>query len=169
MSGGSSSTSAAASPVAIRRRVPSLDKHRDHATPGEPALPPGGAEAAVATCASAGGSFQRLETGHEVPAVDLEEEGYGVQASRRHRRAPGRGGVAPPEDVDALWGLFNAPGIAPFRLTDRVGLDVVLNIEEHYADVRPGIPEGPRKLLRRYIEHGRLGVKSGHGFYDYAS
>jgi 3-hydroxybutyryl-CoA dehydrogenase len=50
---------------------------------------------------------------------------------------------------------------------DRVGLDVVLAIEEHYAAVRDGIPEGPRKLLREYIDHDRLGVKSGHGFYDY--
>ena len=33
---------------------------------------------------------------------------------------------------------------------DRVGLDVVLAIEEHYAAVRDGIPEGPRKLLREY-------------------
>jgi 3-hydroxybutyryl-CoA dehydrogenase len=52
---------------------------------------------------------------------------------------------------------------------DRVGLDVVLAIEEHYAAVRDDIPEGPRKLLREYIDQGRLGVKSGCGFYDYPS
>jgi 3-hydroxybutyryl-CoA dehydrogenase len=50
---------------------------------------------------------------------------------------------------------------------DRVGLDVVLAIEEHYAAVRYGIPEGPRKLLREYIDQGRLGVKTERGFYDY--
>jgi 3-hydroxybutyryl-CoA dehydrogenase len=49
---------------------------------------------------------------------------------------------------------------------DRVGLDVVLAIEEHYAEVRSGIPDGPRTLLRRYVDEGRLGVKSGGGFYD---
>jgi 3-hydroxybutyryl-CoA dehydrogenase len=75
-------------------------------------------------------------------------------------------GVASPEDVDEMWRIFTRPGIPPFRLMDRVGLDVVLNIEEHYASVRPGIPEGPRKLLREYIDQGRLGVKSGRGFYD---
>src|ERR671933_200149 len=37
-------------------------------------------------------------------------------------------GVAPPEDVDAMWEIFTAPGIPPFRLLDRVGLDVVLAI-----------------------------------------
>ena len=75
-------------------------------------------------------------------------------------------GVAPPEDVDDMWRLFVAAGIPPFRLMDRVGLDVVLDIEEHYAAVRPGIPESPRNLLRDYIAQGRLGVKTGSGFYD---
>jgi 3-hydroxybutyryl-CoA dehydrogenase len=75
-------------------------------------------------------------------------------------------GVAVPEDIDEMWRIFTRPGIPPFRLMDRVGLDVVLAIEEHYADVRTGIPEGPRTLLRRYIDEGRLGTKSGGGFYD---
>jgi 3-hydroxybutyryl-CoA dehydrogenase len=75
-------------------------------------------------------------------------------------------GVATPEDVDEMWRIFTGAGVPPFRLMDRVGLDVVLAIEEHYAEVRPGIPEGPRELLRRYIDEGRLGVKSGRGFYD---
>jgi 3-hydroxybutyryl-CoA dehydrogenase len=77
-------------------------------------------------------------------------------------------GVAGPEDVDEMWRIFTRPGIAPFELMDRVGLDVVLAIEEHYAEVRTGIPEGPRTLLRRYVDEGRLGVKSGGGFYDAA-
>jgi 3-hydroxybutyryl-CoA dehydrogenase len=74
-------------------------------------------------------------------------------------------GVADPEDIDEMWRIFVRPGIAPFELMDRVGLDVVLAIEEHYADVRDGIPEGPRTLLRKYVDQGRLGVKSGGGFY----
>ena len=49
-------------------------------------------------------------------------------------------GVATPEDVDAMWTIFTAPGMPPFRLMDRVGLDVVLAIEEHYAAVRAGHP-----------------------------
>jgi 3-hydroxybutyryl-CoA dehydrogenase len=77
-------------------------------------------------------------------------------------------GVASPDDVDGMWQIWVRPGIAPFELMDRVGLDVVLNIEEHYASVRPGIPDGPRKLLREYVDDGRLGVKSGRGFYDHS-
>jgi 3-hydroxybutyryl-CoA dehydrogenase len=76
-------------------------------------------------------------------------------------------GVASPEDVDGLWKIFTEPGIPPFRLMDRVGLDVVLNIEEHYAEVRPGLPAGPRNLLHKLVDEGRLGVKSGRGFYEY--
>ncbi len=75
-------------------------------------------------------------------------------------------GVAKLEDVDRMWELFTAHQAAPFRLMDRVGLDVVLAIEEHYAAVRNDVPEGPRRLLRRYVDSGRLGVKSGRGFYD---
>jgi 3-hydroxybutyryl-CoA dehydrogenase len=78
-------------------------------------------------------------------------------------------GVASPEDVDEMWRIFTRAGIPPFQLMDRVGLDVVLAIEEHYAAVRTGIPEGPRKLLRQYVDEGRLGAKSGAGFYDPAS
>jgi 3-hydroxybutyryl-CoA dehydrogenase len=76
-------------------------------------------------------------------------------------------GVAAPEDVDGMWKIFTAAGIPPFELMDRVGLDVVLNIEEHYASVRSGLPEGPRKLLHELIDEGRLGVKTGRGFYEY--
>ena len=76
-------------------------------------------------------------------------------------------GVAAPEDVDGMWKIFTAPGIPPFRLMDRVGLDVVMNIEQHYSEVRPGLPDEPRKLLQQLSEEGRLGVKSGRGFYDY--
>jgi 3-hydroxybutyryl-CoA dehydrogenase len=75
-------------------------------------------------------------------------------------------GVAKLEDVDRIWTLFTASQPAPFRLMDRVGLDVVLAIEEHYAAIRKGVPEEPRKLLQRYVDDGRLGVKSGRGFYD---
>jgi 3-hydroxybutyryl-CoA dehydrogenase len=78
-------------------------------------------------------------------------------------------GVASPEDVDGMWNIWVRAGLPPFEVMDRVGLDVVLDIEEHYASVRPGIPEGPRKLLRDYVEQGRLGVKSASGFYDHST
>jgi 3-hydroxybutyryl-CoA dehydrogenase len=75
-------------------------------------------------------------------------------------------GVATPEDVDALYAMFVAKAAAPFRMMDAIGLDVVLDIEEHYASVRDGIPEAPRKLLHRYLDNGWQGCKSGRGFYN---
>ena len=74
-------------------------------------------------------------------------------------------GVSTPQDVDEMFQL-NTGGAGPFRMMDQVGLDVVLDIEEHYCAEHPEYPEGPRQLLRTYIQRGRLGVKSGAGFYD---
>ena len=50
---------------------------------------------------------------------------------------------------------------------DIVGLDVVLDIEKHYADSREGLPKQPRDYLQNMIQNGHLGIKSGHGFYNY--
>ncbi len=75
-------------------------------------------------------------------------------------------GVATHDEVDQIWReTFGTPA-APFRMMDQIGLDVVLDIEEHYAAVREGIPEGPRRLLHEYHARGHLGIKSGRGFYD---
>jgi 3-hydroxybutyryl-CoA dehydrogenase len=78
-------------------------------------------------------------------------------------------GAATHDEVDRIWQeVFRSPA-GPFRLMDQVGLDVVLDIEEHYAHIREGIPDGPRTLLREYLARGELGVKAGRGFYkDYA-
>ena len=75
-------------------------------------------------------------------------------------------GAATHDEVDRIWSEVFRTSIVPFRLMDQVGLDVVLAIEEHYAEIRDGIPEGPRTLLREYLDRGQLGVKSGRGFYD---
>ncbi|MEU2741343.1 3-hydroxyacyl-CoA dehydrogenase family protein [Streptomyces sp. NPDC007095] len=75
-------------------------------------------------------------------------------------------GVATPQDVDGMFCVNTGLKGGPFRMMDKVGLDVVLDIEEHYATEHPEHPEAPRVLLRDYISRGRLGVKSGAGFYD---
>jgi 3-hydroxybutyryl-CoA dehydrogenase len=74
-------------------------------------------------------------------------------------------GVSTPREVDEMFQL-NTGSAGPFRMMDQVGLDVVLDIEEHYCAEHPEYPEGPRRLLRTYLQQGRLGVKSGAGFYD---
>jgi 3-hydroxybutyryl-CoA dehydrogenase len=75
-------------------------------------------------------------------------------------------GVSTPQEVDRMFQINTGSAAGPFRMMDQVGLDVVLDIEEHYCAEHPEYPEGPRKLLRTYLQQGRLGVKSGAGFYD---
>ncbi|MFT4102924.1 MAG: 3-hydroxyacyl-CoA dehydrogenase family protein [Burkholderiaceae bacterium] len=75
-------------------------------------------------------------------------------------------GVATPAEVDAIYAQATGMALGPCRLMDAVGLDVVLDIEEHYAEKRAGLPESPRLLLRGLVADGRLGVKSGRGLYD---
>ncbi|CAK7281157.1 3-hydroxyacyl-CoA dehydrogenase family protein [Streptomyces sp. RM1] len=75
-------------------------------------------------------------------------------------------GVSTPQDVDRMWQINTGLESGPFRQMDKVGLDVVLDIENHYAEENPALPAGPRELLRRYVEAGHLGVKTGRGFYD---
>jgi 3-hydroxybutyryl-CoA dehydrogenase len=75
-------------------------------------------------------------------------------------------GVSSPEEVDRIYTQVLGVASGPFRLMDRVGLDVVRDIEEHYAAVQPSLPAAPRELLRQYTSKNWLGVKTGRGFYD---
>ncbi len=75
-------------------------------------------------------------------------------------------GVSTPQEVDRMFQINTGSAAGPFRMMDQVGLDVVLDIEEHYCAEHPEYPQGPRRVLRGYVQQGRLGVKSGAGFYD---
>ena len=76
-------------------------------------------------------------------------------------------GIAEPKAIDDAFKLmFQAP-LGPVQLMDRVGLDTVRNIEAHYRDELPWTPEAPMRLLEEMVEAGKLGVKTGEGFYKY--
>lgn len=74
-------------------------------------------------------------------------------------------GVASPEDIDRAMELgYNHP-VGPLRLTDLVGLDVRLGIAEYLHTSLGGEQYRPPELLRRMVAEGKLGKKSGEGFY----
>jgi 3-hydroxybutyryl-CoA dehydrogenase len=75
-------------------------------------------------------------------------------------------GVASPADIDAAMKLgYNHP-MGPLELTDLVGLDVRLSIAE-YLHRTLGEAFRPPDLMRKMVAEGRLGRKSGKGFYEY--
>jgi 3-hydroxybutyryl-CoA dehydrogenase len=76
-------------------------------------------------------------------------------------------GVASPEDIDTAMTLGYGHAMGPLRTTDLVGLDVRLGIAEHLDRELPGGRFAPPALLRRMVAEGRLGQKSGRGFYDW--
>ncbi|RWR02234.1 3-hydroxybutyryl-CoA dehydrogenase [[Pantoea] beijingensis] len=76
-------------------------------------------------------------------------------------------GVSTPEDVDGIYKVSLGAQFGPFEMMDRIGLDVVYNIEKHYAALNPELSAQPLKLLKEYINQGHLGMKTGQGFYQY--
>lgn len=76
-------------------------------------------------------------------------------------------GVASAEDIDiAMVTGANHP-VGPLGLADRIGLDTVLAICEVLHQDLADPKFRPCPLLRRYVEEGRLGRKTGQGFYLY--
>jgi 3-hydroxybutyryl-CoA dehydrogenase len=76
-------------------------------------------------------------------------------------------GVASAADIDRAMELgYNHP-MGPLRLSDLVGLDVRLSIADYLATTLGPRFEAP-PILRKMIEQGQLGKKSGRGFYDWS-
>ncbi|MCW4049348.1 MAG: 3-hydroxyacyl-CoA dehydrogenase family protein [Candidatus Bathyarchaeota archaeon] len=76
-------------------------------------------------------------------------------------------GIASFEDVDRAWMSLYGTSVGPFGLMDRVGLDVVKDIEMVYYEESRDPSDAPPKVLFEKIERGDLGVKTGQGFYSY--
>lgn len=76
-------------------------------------------------------------------------------------------GITTPELIDRAWRLDWEVPIGPCALMDRIGLDVVADIEQAYADHLGDPADGPPDFLRAMVAEGKLGVKSGEGFYRY--
>jgi 3-hydroxybutyryl-CoA dehydrogenase len=76
-------------------------------------------------------------------------------------------GVASAEDIDKAMVLgYNHP-MGPLRLTDLVGLDIRLHIAEYLFEKLDSEVFRPPDILRRKVAEGKLGKKTGEGFYKW--
>ena len=76
-------------------------------------------------------------------------------------------GVASARDIDTAMELgYNHP-MGPLRLTDLVGLDVRLNIAEYLHEALGSERFRPPEILRQMVREGKLGKKTGQGFYNW--
>ncbi len=77
-------------------------------------------------------------------------------------------GVATREAIDTVMKLGANHPMGPLELADFVGLDTCQNILEVLQRGFASEKYAPAPLLRKMVSEGKLGKKSGHGFYDYA-
>jgi 3-hydroxybutyryl-CoA dehydrogenase len=78
-------------------------------------------------------------------------------------------GVADKEAIDTVMKLGMAHPMGPLKLADLIGLDVCLSIMEVLHQGFGDPKYRPCPLLRNMVAAGKLGRKSGEGFYSYAS
>ena len=77
-------------------------------------------------------------------------------------------GVAGVQEIDTVMKLGMAHPMGPLQLADFIGLDVCLSILEVMYNGFKNPKYAPCPLLVNMVQAGKLGVKSGEGFYDYA-
>lgn len=80
-------------------------------------------------------------------------------------------GVSDPESIDKAWTLGTGAPKGPFQILDTVGLTTAYNIVKMYVKIpsflAPYNFKGMEKMLRKYIDEGKLGMSAGEGFYKY--
>ena len=127
-----------------------------------------GKETAATTVETVCGVGQRLR---KEPIVVKDVPGFassrlgvalGLEAMRMLEQ-----GVASAKDIDTAMELgYNHP-MGPLKLTDLVGLDIRLSIAEYLHRELGTDTFRPPEILRRMVSEGKLGKKTGTGFYDW--
>jgi 3-hydroxybutyryl-CoA dehydrogenase len=78
-------------------------------------------------------------------------------------------GVSDVATIDQIMKLGMAHPMGPLQLADYIGLDVCRNILIILQEGFDNIKYAPSPLLVKMVEEGKLGVKSGEGFYKYGA
>ena len=78
-------------------------------------------------------------------------------------------GVANVKNIDGIMKLGMGHPMGPLQLADLIGLDVCKSILEVMLNGLKNPKYKPNKLLVQLVNEGKLGVKSGEGFYDYSN
>ena len=80
-------------------------------------------------------------------------------------------GISDPESIDKAWTLGAGAPKGPFQILDIVGLSTAYNIVQNYLKIpsflAPYNFKGMDKMLKKYIDEGKLGKDAGEGFYKY--
>lgn len=125
-------------------------------------------------------TFQKVKIWVEsidITPLEVKKECYGFVFNRIWRAIKKdclkiwAGGFADIETVDKAWNIFCQYFIknkyGPFQFMDRIGLDVIYDIEMSYFKNSGLIDDKPPDALKEMVEKGELGVKTGKGFYNY--
>jgi 3-hydroxybutyryl-CoA dehydrogenase len=109
----------------------------------------------------------------ELRPLIVKKESYGFVFNRIWRAIKKEclkvwaGGYADIEDIDAAWKIaLNKPD-GPFMVMDKIGLDVVYDIEMSYFQNSGNPDDKPPDLLKEMIDNGLLGLKTKEGFYKH--
>jgi len=113
----------------------------------------------------------------DITPLEVKKECYGFVLNRIWRAIKKdclkiwAEGYADLETVDKAWPIFCQSFVSndygPFKFMDRIGLDVIYDIEMSYFKKSGLVDDKPPDNLKEMVERGELGVKTGKGFYDY--
>lgn len=110
------------------------------------------------------------DLGFDPVITEQEIKGYSInrvwRAVKKECLKLWAAGYISPSEFDRGWMTEWHTDIGPFKLMDLIGLDTVLNIEYSYFNASGDESDRPPEKLEEFVRSGRLGMKSGSGFYD---
>jgi 3-hydroxybutyryl-CoA dehydrogenase len=79
------------------------------------------------------------------------------------------GEVTAPENVDRAWMGITGMRTGPLAIMDHIGIDTVWKITHYWAEEsgRPDMKRNAAFLKEHFVDRGKLGIKTGEGFYSY--